>query len=89
MKSHTAARFRKAFQRLPEQIQRQAREAYRLFKQDPFHPSLRFKRIHPKKPIYSARIGVHYRAVGVRAKDVVVWFWVGPHGDYDKLISRL
>lgn len=62
MTSHTTARFRKAFKRLPKQIQRQAREAYKLFRQDPYHPSLRFKRVHPTRPIYSVRISVDYRA---------------------------
>ena len=89
MKSHTTKRFRKAFGGLPQRIQRQAREAYKLFTRNPYHPSLRFKRVHPTKPIYSVRISIDYRAVGVLDGDEVVWFWIGPHVDYDKLISRL
>ncbi|MDM9385119.1 hypothetical protein QUB80_31165 [Chlorogloeopsis sp. ULAP01] len=64
MKSRTTAQFRKAFAGLSEQVQEQAREAYRQFKQDPSHPSLRFKKVHPEIPIYSARISKNYRAVG-------------------------
>ena len=89
MRSRTTERFRKAFQRLPERIQRRAREAYRLFTQNPHHPRLRFKQLHPTKPIYSVRVSVNYRALGVRDGDEIVWFWIGSHADYDNLISRL
>jgi len=89
MRSRTTDRFRKAFQRLPEQVQRQARETYRLFEQDPYHPSLRFKRVHPTRPIYSARISINYRALGVRDGEEIIWFWIGSHADYENLLSRL
>ena len=89
MRSRTTGRFRKAFQRLPERTQRQARGAYRLFEQNPNHPSLRFKRVHPTRPVYSVRITIEYRALGVRDADEIVWFWIGSHADYEKLISRL
>ena len=89
MKSHTTERFRKMLQQLPEQIRRQASEAYKLFKQNPYHPSLRFKQIHPTKPVYSVRINIDYRAVGTRYGDDILWFWIGSHTEYEKLISRL
>lgn len=89
MISHTTERFRRALKQLPQHIQRQARQVFRLFKQNPYHPSLHFKQVHPTKPIYSARVSLDYRAVGIREEDVVIWFWIGMHGDYDKLISRL
>ena len=89
MKSRTTERFRKALTQLPEQVRRQAREAYKLFIQNPYHPSLRFKSIHPTKSIYSVRINIDYRAVGVLEHDEVIWFWIGTHSEYDKLISRI
>jgi len=89
MKSVTTARFRKFLNQLPAAIRQQARDAYILFQENPRHPSLRFKRIHPTLPIYAVRIGVHYRAVGVREGDTLIWFWVGSHADYDRLISHL
>jgi hypothetical protein len=52
------------FADLPKPIQEQTRKAYRQFKEDPSYPSLRFKKVHPKLPIYSARINRDYRAVG-------------------------
>ncbi len=89
MKSRTTLQFRKALERLPEQVQEQARGAYRQFIQDPSHPSLRFKKVHPELPVYSARISKSYRAVGQLDGDTVVWFWVGSHAEYDRLISQL
>ena len=89
MISHATERCRKALEQLPRQVRRQARGAYKLFKRNPYDPSLHFKQIHPTKPIYSVRISYGYRAVGARDGDEIIWFWVGPHSDYDKLISRL
>lgn len=89
MKSYTTKRFREAFLKLPKPIQQQAREAYRLFQQNPHHPSLRFKQVHPARPIYSVRIGRDYRAVGIRHHDEMIWFWIGSHADYERLLSRL
>lgn len=89
MTSRTTKRFRKALQELPPRIQRQAKEAYDLWKQDPHHRSLQFKRVHPTKPIYSVRVAIGWRAVGVRNGDVMIWYWIGSHAAYDKLISQL
>jgi len=88
MKSRTTQRFRKALDKLPRQIQRQARDAYELFLQNPNHPSLRFKLVHPRKAIYSVRISRAYRALGVCEDDVVIWFWIGSHDDYERLITE-
>jgi hypothetical protein len=64
VKSRTTAQFRSCFASLPKQVREQTRQAYRQFIQNPGHPSLRFKKIHSKLPIYSARISKNYRAVG-------------------------
>jgi hypothetical protein len=76
------------FAELPAEVQRQARRAYRVFRQNPNQPSLRFKPVHPTRPIYSVRIGPGYRAVGILESDEVVWYWIGSHADYDKLLSQ-
>lgn len=44
MKSRITSQFRHKFADLPEQVKQQARQAYRQFKQDPSHPSLRLMR---------------------------------------------
>lgn len=89
MNSHTTERFREALKQLPEEIRRNAQDAYGLWQQDPQHPSLHFKRIHATKPIYSVRVGLGWRAVGIRRDNDMVWYWIGSHTDYEKLISRL
>ena len=89
MTSNTTNRFRKAYAQLPEHVRRRAREAYRLFRDNPNHPGLRFKQVHATQPIYSARVGLGYRALALRDDDVVVWFWIGTHADYDRLIRSL
>ena len=89
MKSRTTVKFRQAFAKLPAEVQKQARTAYRLFKKNPSHPSLRFKKVHQKLPIYSARITRDYRAVGQLDGETVVWFWIGSHTDYEKLLCGL
>jgi hypothetical protein len=86
--SRTTAQFRRAFAELPPEVQRQARRAYRLFRQNPNHPSLRFKPVHPRRPIYSVRISPDYRAVGILEGDEIIWFWIGSHADYDRLLSH-
>lgn len=89
MKSHANEKFWKAFENLPAQIQRRAREAYRLWQENHFHPSLQFKQIYSTKPIFSVRIGIGWRAVGVKQDETMIWFWIGSHAEYDKLISKL
>lgn len=83
MKSHLHPKFRKHYAKLPKDVKAQARRAYRLFKQDPYHNSLQFKRIDPVDPVFSVRIGLDYRAWGVKQGDVIIWYWIGPHAEYD------
>lgn len=89
MNSHTTGHFRRAFTLLPEEVRRHARGAYRLFRQNPYHASLQFKRVHPTDPVFSVRIGLGHRAVGVLDNNEIIWFWIGPHAEYSKLVDRL
>jgi len=89
LNSVTTERFRRAQGALPVDVQRRARRAYAIFRQDPDHPGLRFKPVHATRPIYSARIGLGYRALAVRDGETWVWFWIGNHGDYDRLLRNL
>jgi len=45
--------------------------------------------LHFKKVgrFWSARVGLHYRALAVEADDILVWFWIGSHSEYDRLIG--
>ena len=46
-----------------------------------------FKKVHPTRPIYSIRIGIGWRALCVREGKVYVWFWIGSHSDYDRVLK--
>jgi len=87
MISKRTKRFKQLLRTLPTSAQAQAYAAYRLFKMDPHHPGLSFKQVDTKPPLYSVRIGLHYRALGVKQGDTIVWVWIGSHADYDKLLK--
>jgi hypothetical protein len=88
VRSRTTERFRKALAALPDDVQEQARAAYRQFIQNPQHPGLRFKPVHSTEPIYSVRIGLGYRALGMGEGDTVIWYWIGSHAEYDRILAR-
>jgi hypothetical protein len=50
---------------------------------------LQFKRLRADRQTYSIRIGLGYRALGIRIDEALVWYWIGPHAEYDRLISQL
>jgi len=82
---HTATpRFWQAYEKLPPEIQRLADKNYELWRQDATHPSLHFKKVGR---FWSARVGLQHRALGVEADDTLVWFWIGRHDEYDRLIA--
>jgi hypothetical protein len=89
MKSRTTRRIRELLAALPARIQHQAREAYQLFQENPSHPGLRFKQVHPDPPMFSARVGISFRAVGAKDGDTIIWFPIGSHADYDLLLEQL
>ena len=89
MRSQTTEAFRKLLSLAPQGIQAKAKQAYEIWSENPAHPSLRYKKIHNTLPEYSVRIDLNWRAVGVLKNEVMVWFWIGPHDEYERLLSRL
>ena len=89
MKSETTEKFRLLFAAASSERQMRIRGAYRLWQENPSHPSLRFKKVHSRLPIYSARVDLDWRAVGIIENDTVIWFWVGPHQQYEALLKAL
>jgi len=53
-----------------------------------YRSTLRFHQVHPTRPIYSARINIQYRALGIRDADTIIWFWIGSHDEYERLLAR-
>jgi mRNA-degrading endonuclease RelE of RelBE toxin-antitoxin system len=89
MKSRTTKRFRKCLEQLPHHVQDRAKEAYERWKENPSHPGLRFKKVHSSRPIYSVRVSRDYRVLGVRRGESMIWFWIGPHDEYERIIGDL
>ena len=77
------------FGRLPDRIKRSARRNYQLWRNNPNHPGLQFKRVGRKHETYAVRVGIGWRALGVRDGDWMVWFWIGSHAEYDHLLKQM
>lgn len=91
MRSKTTKAFREQFAALPKDVQRLARSAYKRFQENPSASGLNFESVHASGLYWSVRVGSQYRAVGVRRKDdrdTIVWFWIGTHNAYDKLLNQ-
>jgi hypothetical protein len=86
MKSFTSRQFRDLYAKLPQDVKLRAKRAYRLFRRNPAHPGLNFKKVANQDDVYSARVGLGYRALAQMDGDDVVWFWIGPHAEYDRLL---
>jgi len=84
VKHRASKKFWNFYAELPEQIRKLADQNYELIKNDPRHPSLRFKKVGR---FWSARVGIHYRAAAVQEGEDFVWFWIGHHSEYDRLLG--
>ena len=89
MTSETTEAFRNRLRELPDEVRALARRTYARWQSAPHHPSLQFKRVHAREPIYSVRIGLHWRAVCILDADAAIWFWIGSHAEYDALIRKM
>ncbi|MBU3666372.1 MAG: hypothetical protein FGM15_10930 [Chthoniobacterales bacterium] len=88
MKSRATARFWKLYEALPLEVQALSTKTYRLWRDNPQHPSLHFKQLSGRGGRFSVRIGIHYRAVGWKPEpSAIEWVWIGSHAEYDKLLS--
>jgi hypothetical protein len=88
MNSHATERFWKLVRDLPQDIRVQAYKVYAMFRRDPSHPSVHFEQIDRQSGLWSAQINDRYRVLGVRNGGDITWFWIGNHGEYDKIIRR-
>ena len=73
------------YRQLPDTIRELADKNFALLRDNPPHPSLRFKRIGD---FYSARVGLHYRALARAREEGAVWFWIGGHDEYERLLNN-
>lgn len=84
MKHFAPPSFWKCYDRLPSHVQSLADKNFRLLKLNPTHPSLQFKKVGRYR---SVRVGARYRSLAIEAGEDIVWFWIGSHAKYDKIIN--
>lgn len=84
MKHFASPKFWAAYKTLPPSVRKLADANYALLKRDPRPPSLQFKKVGR---YWSVRIGLRYRALAMEVDDGYLWFWIGSHADYDKMIG--
>ena len=84
MRHFATPAFWEAYDRLPAAVRDLADKNYALLKSDPDHPSLHFKKI---SRLWSVRIGLRYRAPATDVDGGLLWFWIGLHADYDRLVK--
>jgi hypothetical protein len=70
---------------LSSEIRVEANKAYRLWKENPRHPSLRFER---KGQYWSVRITRGWRALGRMHEGTLYWFWIAAHDEYQRLLKK-
>jgi len=80
----TTRRFWRCYAALPSYIQAVANQSFALLQRDPRHPSLHFKKTGK---VWSARVGLHHRALAVPYENGFLWVWIGTHAEYDRIIT--
>ena len=84
MKSRAIPSFWEGYEALPEAVKKTARKQFLLWRETPFHPSLHFKCVDQEERIWSVRVTLGYRALGILDDDTMTWFWIGGHQDYER-----
>jgi hypothetical protein len=80
----TSPSFWNNYESLPYYVQKKADLNFELLKKNQKHPSLNLKKIGK---IWSVRVGINYRALAAEIDNDLLWFWIGSHADYDKLLK--
>ena len=81
MKHTASAQFWSQYHALPKDVRELADKSFSFLKTDHSHPSLHFKKLGKT---WSARVGLHYRALAVEVDSGYLWVWIGSHAEYDK-----
>ena len=82
MRHFASPEFWSRYRQLPEGVRKLADKNFALLKANPRHSSIRLKKVGT---LWSARVGLHYRALGEDHPDGILWYWIGPHGTYDHI----
>jgi hypothetical protein len=84
LRSHALPEFWDHYNALPVDIQKQADKQFSLFETNPNQPSLRLKAIDP---YWTVRVSRGYRALARRRGNDFFWFWIGPHDQYERILT--
>ena len=85
MTHFASSRFWSCYEQLSEEGRTQADKQFALLRQNSSHPSLRFKKVGK---YWSARVDSGIRAIAIKDNEDLVWFWIGDHREYERLIKR-
>ena len=85
MKHFKSPTFRECYNKLPAKIKSIADKNFSLLKEDLNHPSLHVKKV---ASYWSVRVGRRYRALAVEVENGLLWFWIGTHTEYDRMIKK-
>ena len=84
MNHRASPTFWEPYNGLPDAMRELADKNFALLKEDPAHPSLHFKKVGRFR---SARVGRNFRALAVEVDDGLLWFWIGDHATYERMIE--
>jgi len=85
MKHFANPSFWSCYEKLPSSVQELADKNFELLKNNPKHPSLHLKKV---AKYWSARVGIKYRALAVEIDEGLIWFWIGTHSEYNRLLRE-
>jgi len=86
LKHYAAPSFWEKYKQLPVNVRKLADQSYEILKSNPHHPSLKLKKIGR---YLSVRVGLHYRALAVEITEGALWFWIGTHDEYQRIIKKM
>ena len=84
LKHYASPAFGEKYEQLPENIKKLADKNFELLKKNPYHPSLHLKKVGR---YWSVLVGKKYRAIGIEIEEGIIWFWIGKHSEYEKIIN--
>lgn len=87
MRSRMSPAFREQLRNLPGPIAAAAEKAFHIWRRDRNHPSIEFKLVKKKQRVWSARISLHWRALAAERSEGFLWFWIGSHAEYDRVLK--
>ena len=85
MKHRACTRFWDRYHRIPVSVRRADDLAYAQLRRDSRHSALHFKKVGR---FWSVCVGLHFRALATDEGTELVWFWIGTHAEYDRIIGH-